>query len=245
MVAPQWDERSTETFLAEGDVFVPRREEQIGIVTGRLFDGRKPPGRVVELCCGEGLLTRSILERDPEVRVLALDASPGMLEALLRTAGSAGDRVTPLAFRLESSDWRTGIGPADAIVSSLAIHHLDGPGKAALFRDLNDMLTPGGVLVIADLIEPASEPARRSFADQWEREVEIRSLERRGDRSGLDRFRALDWNYYDPREPDPLDKPSTLIEQTDWLRAAGFVRIDLLWCVAGHAILSAEKPERP
>jgi len=31
-------------------------------------------------------------------------------------------------------------------VSSLMIHHLDGPGKAAVFRDLHAKLVPGRVL---------------------------------------------------------------------------------------------------
>lgn len=241
---PSWDESATETFLAEGDIFVPCREEQIRIVTDRLFEGEKPPARVIELCCGEGLLTRAILKRNSDVKVTAFDASPGMLEAVRQTAGPDAERVTANSFRLESRDWRKGASPADAIVSSLAIHHLDGPGKAELYADLFGMLLPGGTLVIADLIEPASEAARKSFARQWEQEVERRSLERRGDRSGLDRFRELDWNYYDPREPDPIDTPSSLTDQFDWLRDAGFVRVDLLWCVAGHAIFSAEKPQK-
>ncbi|MEQ8335417.1 class I SAM-dependent methyltransferase [Nisaea sp.] len=239
---PRWNEQDTAAFLAEGDVFVPRREEQIRIITDRLFEGAVHPADVFDLCSGEGLLTRAILDRDPNVTVTAYDASPGMLDATVRTAGDAAARLIIKPFRLEERDWRRDAGPADAIVSSLAVHHLDGPGKADLFRDLFPILTAGGVFVLADLTEPASDAARRSFARQWELEVEQRSLALRGDRSGQERFRALDWNHYDPRVPDPLDKPSTLLEQMDWLRDAGFEQIDLLWCVAGHVILSAVKP---
>ncbi|WP_193171611.1 class I SAM-dependent methyltransferase [Nisaea nitritireducens] len=239
---PQWNELDTAAFLAEGDVFVPRREEQIRIVTDRLFEGKTRPACVFDLCSGEGLMTKAILDRDPDVKVTAYDASPGMLKATAKTAGDAATRLTARPFRLEELDWRFHAEPADAVVSSLAVHHLDGPGKARLFRDLFRILTPGGVFVLADLVEPASDAARRSFARQWEHEVEQRSLALRGDSSGLERFRALDWNHYDPRVPDPLDKPSTLVEQTDWLRDAGFEQVDLLWCVAGHVILSAVKP---
>lgn len=240
---PQWNEADTDAFLADGNIFVPRREEQISVVIHRLFDGALRPLTIFELCSGEGLLTKAILNADHDVRVVAFDASPGMLKATWKSAAENADRLTVQGFRLENRNWRTGAGAADAVVSSLAVHHLDADGKAALFRDLLELLTPGGIFVLADLIDPTSEAVRKGYARQWESEVEQRSLALRGDRSGLERFRALDWNHYDPRVPDPLDKPSQLLEQMDWLRAAGFVKIDLLWCVAGHAILSAEKPE--
>ena len=37
-------------------------------------------GLLVDLCCGEGLLSRALLERFPRARVLAMDLSPAMLE---------------------------------------------------------------------------------------------------------------------------------------------------------------------
>ena len=45
-------------------------------------------------------------------------------------------------------------GPFDLVVSALAIHHLDGPGKRDLFRRSGDALTPGGVFVLGDVVVP-------------------------------------------------------------------------------------------
>ena len=47
-------------------------------------------------------------------------------------------------------------GPFDLVVSVLAIHHLDGPGKAALFRRVAEVLSPGGRFVLGDAVIPAT-----------------------------------------------------------------------------------------
>ena len=75
-----------------------------------------------------------------------------------------GDRFDTTQFDLAASDWRAFPWPLTGVVSSLAIHHLDGPGKAALFADVARALAPGGVFVVADLIEPTSEAGRRVAA---------------------------------------------------------------------------------
>ena len=45
-------------------------------------------------------------------------------------------------------------GPFDAVFSALAVHHLDGPGKADLFVRVRRLLEPGGVFVVGDVIVP-------------------------------------------------------------------------------------------
>jgi tRNA (cmo5U34)-methyltransferase len=49
-------------------------------------------------------------------------------------------------------------GPFDIVVSALAVHHLDGDGKAHLFRRICDVLRPGGRFVLGDVIVP-EDPA--------------------------------------------------------------------------------------
>jgi tRNA (cmo5U34)-methyltransferase len=68
--------------------------------------------------------------------MLALDGSAAMRERTRATCGAAADRLTVAAFDLAARDWRAFAEPPHAIVSSLAIHHLDSSEKRALFRDL-------------------------------------------------------------------------------------------------------------
>ena len=82
-----WSESDSEHFIDGGRYFVPEREAQIETICAAI-----PPlvdaGHIVELCCGEGLLTRALLERFPAATVLALDGSRTMLDSA-RGAGAA------------------------------------------------------------------------------------------------------------------------------------------------------------
>jgi SAM-dependent methyltransferase len=45
-------------------------------------------------------------------------------------------------------------GPFDLVVSALAVHHLEGPDKAALFARVRGVLRPGGRFVLGDVVIP-------------------------------------------------------------------------------------------
>ena len=49
-------------------------------------------------------------------------------------------------------------GPFDLVVSALAVHHLDGPGKADLFQRVAAVLEPAGRFVLGDVVVP-NDPA--------------------------------------------------------------------------------------
>ena len=110
--------------------------------------------RILDLGAGTGETARRVLAAHPGAHVVALDASAQMLEL---ASELLGERVTPYLARLGEP---LPDGPFDLVVSALAVHHLDGPGKAALFRDVAGRLAPGGRFVMADVIVP-EEPVDR------------------------------------------------------------------------------------
>ncbi len=234
-----WTEENAEDFLAWGRYFVPEREHQMELLS-ELVPEFQRPFRVLELACGEGLLAETLLVRYPEATWLGLDGSPNMLRAARMRLEAFGERVQLRHFELQAHEWRTPQTRFDVIVSSLAVHHLDGNQKAVLYRDLFAMLTDGGVLVIADLIRPAGERSTRLAARRWDEEVLRRALELDGNDRFFREFRAKQWNYF--HHPDPVDKPSGIHEQLNWLAEAGFEDVDVYWLRAGHAIFGGLKP---
>jgi len=237
----RWNEQLTQAFLDYGRYCVPDRERQQQIIVA-LVPRLDRPFTVVELCCGEGLLAQAFLERFPTCTVYGLDGSDGMLQQARERLALYGERFRAQCFDLFAHDWRRADGSAHAIVTSLAVHHLDGPQKQALFRDVYGMLTPGGVFVLADMVEPAHPLGRAVAADAWDEVVRERALALDGHTAAFDFFAREHWNTYRYPDPDDIDKPSRLFDQLKWLEQASFVDVDVHWMRAGHAIFGGRKP---
>ncbi|WP_119301287.1 class I SAM-dependent methyltransferase [Dongia deserti] len=238
-----WSEETSASFIAYGRFFNPERERQfdvIGDLVGAAVERESTP-LIVELCCGAGDLAVFLLGKFPTARYVALDGSAAMLAETTRQCAPFRDRLTTQTFDLGSDDWRWMREQPRVIVSSLAVHHLDGNGKRKLFRDLHCLLKPGGAFVLADIMRPASEAGFALAAEAYERAVAMRSLEELGDLSMLDKLRELRWNYFRYPDDDAIDQPSTIKEHLAWLEEAGFRGVDLYWALASHAIVSGTK----
>ena len=238
---PGWSEETSRAFIDYGRYFVPERERQMRTMVALLayLDG---PGALLELCCGEGLLAEALLDRYPKITLLGLDGSVEMLARATVRLARFGDRFQCRVFDLASADWRKPGQLFHAVVSSLAIHHLTGLQKQALFSDVYRMLVGGGVLVIADIVQQSSEEGRRLAAETWDEVVRARSVELDGNTGAFEFFKREGWNTFWYLDPDDIDKPSLLFDQLKWLEAAGFVDVDVHWMLAGHAVFSGRKP---
>lgn len=234
-----WNEDDSQEFMDYGRYFVPDREAQLAIIS-RLIPETAEPFHVLELCCGEGLLAEAILERHASCTVHGYDGSPAMLRKALARLERFGPRFMSQQFDLAASDWRQPSFAVTAVVSSLCVHHLDGEQKAALFADVARMLSPGGKLIIADLIDPASSAGRSLAAEEWDAAVRERALTLDGRETAYEQFQLRKWNIF--RYPDPFDKPSPLYDLLAWLKTAGFEAVDVFWMSAGHAIYGGQMP---
>ncbi|HSS04308.1 MAG TPA: methyltransferase domain-containing protein, partial [Solirubrobacterales bacterium] len=89
------------------------------------------------------------------------------------------------------------MGPLDAVVSGLAIHHLEDERKGELFEEIHTLLTPGGVFANLDLVTSASSRLHERFRREIGR-----------------------------TQDDPTDRLADLSDQMGWLRNAGFTEVD-------------------
>jgi tRNA (cmo5U34)-methyltransferase len=229
-------ESGWDTYRKLAPAAVPRRAEQLAAMISLL------PGdvrTVVELGCGEGHLSAALLNCLPRASIVALDGSERMRQLASQRLAAFGDRAEVAAFELEESDWLGRVDGADAVVSSLAVHHLDGPGKERLFAGLCRRLKPNGALLVADIVQLQRTEALQLFADTWDRSAKQQSLETTSSLELFDLFVSSQWNYY--RWPDPMDRPSPLYEQLQMLDRAGFAVVDCFWMDAGHAIFGGYK----
>ena len=107
------------------------------------------PKAILELGTGTGETARRVLDAHPGAHLLGIDASPDMLA--MAAEALAGRDVTLELGRLEDGLPQ---GRFDLVVSALAVHHLDGPGKAELFTRIAELLADGGRFVLADVVVP-------------------------------------------------------------------------------------------
>ena len=136
-------ERHAPGYDAERRRLIPPYDAFYGAAIGALELAGRPLQRVLDLGAGTGLLARAVRAAHPGTALTLLDGSAGMLEqarAALREDATyvTGDLASPLPA-----------GPWDAIVSALAIHHLEDDGKRDLFARAHDALGDGGVFVNA------------------------------------------------------------------------------------------------
>lgn len=239
MTERSWNESDSHIFIDQGQIFTPRRDELRSAFLDLIPAERDDSFQVVELAPGAGWLSAAILEQFPNSSLLALDGSEEMLTETARALTPYPGRWQTRPFQLLDRDWRTQLPTGlRAIVSSLAIHHLPGTAKRDLFADLHSHLAPGGALLIADLVEPASPFALRHMARAWDDDVERQSTELADSPAAWEFFRDDHWNIY--TWPDlEMDFPSPLVDQIDWLRQTGYTRIDIPWARAGHTLIAA------
>jgi SAM-dependent methyltransferase len=237
-----WEESDSDHFINLGRVYTPRRDDLAEMFLDLIPAETNDAFTGVEIGTGAGWLCEAILRRYPRATIIGLDGSETMLRATGNLLLPFGNRFELELFRLEDAAWRADLPEGlRCIVSSLVIHHLDGPGKAQLFRDLFAKLAPGGALLIADVVEPANGWGGRAMARAWDRIVERQSRELAGDDAAYRQFVADRWNIYRFRDPDDIDHPSTLSEQLGWLADAGFTAIDAWWADAGHVLFGGYK----
>ncbi len=125
---PSWDPSTYLDFAAE-------RARPFDDLIARV--GATRPGRVVDLGCGPGTLTRRLAERWPGATVVGVDSSPEMVHRARQEGVSA--------VLADVADW-TPDGPVDVVVANALLHWV--PGHLDLLRRWCTWLTPDGWIAV-------------------------------------------------------------------------------------------------
>jgi tRNA (cmo5U34)-methyltransferase len=197
------------------DAFYGTAVEALDLATGEV-------GRVLDLGAGTGLLASLVRRARPDAELTLTDGAAAMLDKARELLGE--DRTSYLV-----ADLTDGLpaGPWDAIVSSLAIHHLDDEGKRRLFARLHGALRPGGVFVNAEQVAGPTPAFTEAYA-KWH--------EQRARAAGAD---DADWTGAEQRMA--YDRCSSVEDQLAWLRDAGFAEVDCLFKDRRFAVMVARR----
>jgi tRNA (cmo5U34)-methyltransferase len=125
--------------------FIPGYEQLLDI-TSRTLAATVPMRSplIVDLGIGTGSLAAACLAAKPSARIVGVDEDEGMLAA-------ARDRLGRRVRRLRASFETIDLPRCDAVVASLALHHIPTiERRRRLFRRIHRALRARGVLIVAD-----------------------------------------------------------------------------------------------
>lgn len=133
-----------------------------------LLPTQKP--RVLDLCCGNGALSRRVLARFPGARVTAVDWDPVHLEIARQVLP---DEVKIVEADVTTRDWSDALGAdsVDLVVSATALHWLERAALEDLYGRLAVLAAPGGIFVNADHLPPEEPTIARvgeELTDAWQ-----------------------------------------------------------------------------
>ena len=215
--------------------FDPARKQEMLQVALRLLTELAPAGtRLLELGCGSGLFTKILAATGHCGSICATDGAEAMLTIARPLSASAPTPVVFETLDFTRHDWADHYPPAsfDAVTSSMALHHAED--KPQLFRQVYEVLTPGGALVFADHMAGSSALVDR-LIDQERARVKI----------GEDNPSSAEMEAFIQNDRQSQERQGNHCESVaDYLRyleAAGFTSVDCLWRSYWLAVFVAQK----
>lgn len=209
MNSEEWtDSGHVERYLELADEF-PRRAEGEGVLLDHIPQAAR---RVLDLGTGDGRLLAMLQVDRPEMQGVALDFSDLMLEAA-RDRFAGDERVEIIQHNL--TEPLPDLGSFDAVVSSMAIHHLEDDRKRSLYGEIFDVLEPAGVFANFEHVASPTERLHLAFFAAIGEPIE---------------------------EEDPSDRTLDVGAQLAWLEEIGFDDVDCYWKWLEMALLMGVKP---
>ena len=168
MAGDEWtrDEEKVERYLRRADEF-PHRAEGEGVMLEHVPGGAR---RIPDLGTGDGRLLDMLRIERPDMVGVGVDFSELMLEAARRRFAAA-ERIELVEHDL-SEPLPSTLGRFDAVVSSIAIHHLKHERKRSLYREVLDLLEPGGVFANFEHVASPTPRLHRAFFEAIDEPIE-------------------------------------------------------------------------
>jgi tRNA (cmo5U34)-methyltransferase len=186
-------------------------------------------GQLLDLGCGAGNFTLSVLSRVSPLDCVLVDFSLPMLERARERVGAA----TTGKVEIMQADMRNAAfceNRFDTILAGAVLHHLrEDSDWREMFQRLWQWLRPGGFLFVADLAVFDDQAVQKLMWQRYGNYLE--SL-------GGAEYRQKVFDYIDQE-----DSPRSLHYQMELLRKTGFHNYDILHRHSVFATYYARKPE--
>ena len=168
---------------------------------------------VVDLGAGTGQFTLAAAEAVR--RVVAVDVSPVMLEHLrakLRDRGVGNVECVAGGFLTYEHEGE----PADLVYSRLALHHLPDFWKATALVRMAEMLKPGGILRLSDVVYGFEPTEAEVWLEDWMSKMASESAEGGWTRAELEEHVRDEHSTFTWLLEPMIERAGFTIEQADY-----------------------------
>jgi tRNA (cmo5U34)-methyltransferase len=179
--------------------------------------------RVLDLGAGTGMLSAYVARRHPDAALVLLDGAAPMLAQAERL-------LAPRQITTIVADMRDALpaGPFDAVVSALAIHHLDDADKRELAARVLELLRPGGIFVNAEQVG-----APTAWLEQRQHQGWLAACRHEG---------ASEEELAAVIERMSADRHTDTETQLRWLRELGYADVDCFYKRWHFAVIAGWRP---
>ncbi len=236
-----WQRQSvSERYLEGVRAAIPLAREQIDVLLRVLRTAQPNLRNFLDLGCGDGLLGCVVRERFPLARAVFLDFSEPMLQKARERAGGAVPGRTEFVLRdFGEPGWVEAVrecAPFAAVISRFAIHHQPDARKREIYRELHDLLAPGGIFLNLEHVSSNSEWVERIY-DELFIDILCEVHDPDGKRS---REEIANEYYYRPDKEANILAP--IDTQCQWLRELGFAHVDCYLKIFELALFGGVRP---
>jgi tRNA (cmo5U34)-methyltransferase len=214
----------TERFLTGVRGAIPLAAVQIDVMLRVIERMRgESVSNFLDLGCGDGVLGDALLARYPNARGVFADFSEPMLNAARARLGKYPTQSF-LEVDYAAPDWLASVepyAPFDVIVSGFSIHHQPDERKYAVYQEIFDLLSPGGVFLNLEHVASPDKVLEGLFDDLMI-DAQYGYFQSEGDTRSRDEIAQT--YYYRPDKKANILAPVEL--QCAWLRDIGYQHVD-------------------
>ena len=215
-------------YLEEADMRIMDRRKLLELLKSFYvhFMGGRKGNRVLDLGCGDGILTHELLKTDDSISAMLIDGSEDMLnKARERLAAFENIRFLRASFQ-ELLGAGVQLPEFNLVVSALAIHHLINSEKDSLFAYIYSRLSDGGCFVNIDIVLSPTEALAKWYLALWREWMIAKEAE-------FNIESNYEWVIKSCMEGEHYSRLDILNDQLSALKEAGFQDVD---CFYKHGI---------
>ena len=230
----------TEDYLEGVRGGIPLAETQIEVIIRIIKSWVPKLHTFLDMGCGDGVLGRQLLEEWPDSEGIFMDFSEPMISSAKEKCEIYKNRCSIILQDYSEDNWLESVRdkiPVDVVISGFSIHHHEDEKKYSIYKDIFDILKPGGVFLNLEHVASPNPKIEKLFDEAF-----VDGLYAYHVRSGGKEKRKDIANKFYNREDKVLNKLTMVEKQVDWLRDIGFINTDCFFKLFELALFGGQKP---